>query len=352
MDAFYYIIVTVFGNIVTALFTKEKKSAKTIVHLILLFALCGIENLILQQRLSTDLIYMLYPLTVYLPLILYYIFVLKTPVCQAIFAVTGAYMLTTPRKWICLFFKNMINGGAAADILIQICVSAGLIFVVYKFVSPVVIKIFSFGKQEANYLCVMPLTAYIITYATTVYSDVLFKYPSITIPLLTTVMSVSFIGFEVYFFNYSAKKSNLQHAQELFKMQINSAKKLFLSKEEENFFCKNQAANSLLSMYKYAAKEKNILFACSCKLPEDTDSAEVFAILSYILNSALNSAKSYIKLEILKIKNQIFIKVQTDGDASYETSFLNTLQLACSKSGGMLYTNNKQYDIQVAIKDR
>ena len=105
-------------------------------------------------------------------------------------------------------------------------------------------------------------------------------------------------------------------------------------------------------MYKYAAKEKNILFACSCKLPEDTDSAEVFAILSCILNSALDSAKSYIKLEILKIKNQIFIKVQTDGDASYETSFLNTLQLACSKSGGMLYTNNKQYDIQVAIKDR
>lgn len=233
MDAFYYIIVTVFGNIVTALFTKEKKSAKTIVHLILLFALCGVENLILQQRLSTDLIYILYPLTVHLPLILYYIFVLKTPVCQAIFAVTGAYMLTTPRKWICLFFKNMINGGAAADILIQICVSAGLIFVVYKSVSPVVIKIFSFGKQEVNYLCVMPLTAYIITYATTVYSDVLFKYPSITIPLLTTVMSVSFIGFEVYFFNYSVEKSNLQHAQELFKMQINSAKKLFLSKEEE-----------------------------------------------------------------------------------------------------------------------
>ena len=127
----------------------------------------------------------------------------------------------------------MINGGAATDILIQICVSAGLIFVVYKSVSPVVIKIFSFGKQEANYLCVMPLTAYIITYATTVYSDVLFKYPSITIPLLTTVMSVSFIGFEVYFFNYSAEKSNLQHAQELFKMQINSAKKLFLSKAEE-----------------------------------------------------------------------------------------------------------------------
>ena len=102
LDVLNFIVVTLYGNVLMLLFTKQKVSKAHAAGLTLLYLFSGLLNLLLHEFVSNDVLYMLYPLTVHLPLLVYYICAMKTPLPQAVFALTAAYVLTTPRKWLCL----------------------------------------------------------------------------------------------------------------------------------------------------------------------------------------------------------------------------------------------------------
>lgn len=345
-----YITVTLYGFVIMFLFTKEQKTVQKVIGLAVLYVLSGLLNLYLSFRLDNDILYMLYPLTVHIPLFLYYVLVIKTPFCQALFALTSAYILTTPRKWICELFIFLFGGSDLAFALTEITVSAVLVPPVAKFTAPVIRRIFKSNRKEADYLCILPFLVYLISYATTVYSDVLFSYPMITIPVLTTVLSIFFIGFEVYFFDYTTEITNARHNSEILKLQLKSVEKLARHMGSgEKYFCENKTVNSFLSMYAAAAESKNILFVCSCNFDASLDDSDILVILTSILDGALCSAEKYIKFEALQMKRQICIMAETDGDGMYDSPALAALSSAVENGKGIISTEKKKYKIQISI---
>ena len=226
LDVLNFVTVTLYGCIIMILFMNETENK---LHICGLFAICllgGILNLVLRQKFSNGILYMTYPLTVHLPLLLYFIFVMKNSVYGAIFALTAAYTLTTPRKWLCILVTHLLGGGALAEAAAEIGVSVVLLLLIAKFMSKIVRKIFAGGPKEAKYLCILPAAVYVITYATTVYSDFLMSRPNITIPVLTTALSVFFIGFEIYFFDYAFERVNIRHSKQLADLQLRSVERL------------------------------------------------------------------------------------------------------------------------------
>ena len=351
MIIYNFVIVTLYGMTIMLLFTKEKKSAAQIAGLGALFLLGGLLNLALSQRLSRSILYMLYPLTVHAPLMLYYAFVIKTPFYQNVFALTAAYMLTTPRKWLTEFMVYLLGGGMAVSVISEAAVSAALILLIAKFAAPRVIKIFDLEQREIKYIAVLPAAAYTITYATTVYSDLLFSRPTVTIPVLTTVLTVFFIGFEVCFFDYTNEKTEIRHSRELLDLQLRSVERLAGHLDgAENYFCADKRINAFLSMYRAAARAKNTVFVCGCSLPDGAGTADFLVVLTCMLDDAVSGAREYIRFDAAQKNDQLCIMTMTDGAANYDPILITTLNTVVKRHSGIIYTDKNNYKIQISIK--
>ena len=353
LDVLNYIIVTLDGNIITLLLTPKKKTAPQLAGLAGVFVFSGLLNLLLWKVLDVGVLYMLYPLTVHMPLLLYYIFAVRTPVYKAVFAITAAYMLTTPRKWLCVLILFWIGGGVARTVLTEVLVSAVLIILTAKFLAPVVMRIFEADNRETNLFCLLPAAVYTITYATTVYSDFLYSYPMITIPVLTTALSVFFISFVIYFFDYTNTKTNSRHSRELVELQLRSVEKLAEHTNiAETYFCGNKTINAFLSVYKANADANGILFRCDCNLTDGLQNVfEVLVIVSAILDDALGKAKKYVRFEAVQKNKQVCIMAETDGASDYDKTMLAILKSVADKYRGVLYTYEDSYKIQMSINN-
>lgn len=350
MEVLNFIIVTLYGNNIMLFFTDANKSKLQLFGLLPLYIFSGVLNLVLWKFLKAEVLYMLYPFTVHLPLLLYYIFALKTPSCRALFALTAAYMLTTPRKWLCVLAKHFLGDGIFLSSAAEVLISAVLLILIYRYAAPVVNKVFKSNPREADRLCILPSAVYIITYATTVYSDFLFRFPMITIPVLTTVLTVFFVGFEIYFFDYTLERASIHHEKEMFDLQIRSIERLATHIKGEDVFCENKTVNSFLSMYKAAAKGKGVEFICRCSVSPDINTLETVAVLTDAVEAALESAEKYIEIEVLQKKGQICIMIKTDAAPIYDESVNSMLSIAVGKSGGLIYMDENNYKIQISIK--
>lgn len=351
MSIINYIIVTLYGFILMALFIKEPKNKFCIMGFTAFYIISGIINLFLYIYLGAKAVYMLYPLTVHIPLLICCIAIIKTPPYEALFALGAAYTLTTPRKWIAEAIMYSVWHKILTEAAVQITVSAALILLTAKFLSPAANKIFSSNNKEVKYICIPPMVLYVISYATTVYSDLWFKYPNFSIPFLTTVISVLFIIFEVYFFNCITQNINIRHNKEILELQIRSVQRLSQHiTDGKNYFCRNKTLNAFFSMYKAYSNAKNIYFVCDSNLNDEPNCFDILAIITSMLDDALANAKTYIKFKALQNGGQICIMSQTDGNAVYDNVMLSALKSAVLKKRGIIECAKDQYKIQIALK--
>lgn len=356
-DVVNFIVVTVYGSVLTLLFAKDKCGTAELCGMSGVFVFGGLLNLMLSvfASLGNDVLYMLYPLTVHLTLLLFIVFVLKVRFCRALFALTTAYILTTPRKWLFVLLGNVFyrafGENIFSDTAAEIIPSALILVLTAKFAVPSVRRVFGSKEKETDLLCILPAAVYVMIYATTVYSDFLYGRPEITMPILTTLLSIFFIAFTVFVFDLVSGKRELRHSEELLEIQHRAVSKLsrFIG-GDERWYCKNTLINDYLSMYDAAAKSAGILFVCNCNFSEETDTDAALVIITSILDDALGKAKKHIKLEALRKRNRIDIMVEADCGADYGSSLLLTLGSAVRKNNGIIYSDESIYKIQISIK--
>ncbi len=84
MSIINYIIVTLYGFILTALFIKEPKNKFCIMEFTAFYIISGIINLFLYIYLGAKAVFLLYPLTVHIPLPICCIAIIKTPPYEAL----------------------------------------------------------------------------------------------------------------------------------------------------------------------------------------------------------------------------------------------------------------------------
>ena len=73
MEVLNFVTVTLYGNVIMYLFTEEEKDRMRLLGFAALYLFCEALNLFLHRHFSEELLYMLYPFTVHLPLSVFFI---------------------------------------------------------------------------------------------------------------------------------------------------------------------------------------------------------------------------------------------------------------------------------------
>lgn len=136
---------------------------------------------------------------------------------------------------------------------------------------------------------------------------------------------------------------------------INGAKE-FLSKEltqiksvSETPFCENRPVNTVLEEYRARAQKRGLEFSADIHIPPRLfcDETELCVMLSNLLENSTEAAKTYIKVSIKSLNNQISVNIKNDYDGmlvkdasgSYVTTKIHGLGLGLKSASAILRKN-------------
>ncbi|MEG2669899.1 MAG: hypothetical protein RR957_05485, partial [Oscillospiraceae bacterium] len=117
LNVIHYLSVTFFGMVLVIWFCNIKITIRTLAEFMGLGILGGLINLYVSIKLEGEAVYLFYPLTIHLPLLVFCMIRQKRFVWQSVFAITMAYMLTTPRKWLFEFLAHLCGGTVVVTIV-------------------------------------------------------------------------------------------------------------------------------------------------------------------------------------------------------------------------------------------
>ena len=178
-----YIFVLIFGIIVSFYFAdiRLEDNHKLFIYTTLTFALF---QAVCYLLLGQNMLYKSYPFLIHIPLILVIRFVCHKNIYISSIAVLSAYLMCTPRKWF---------GTAAAYIfkdIVSIIITIPLLFIVIKYISPYIIRLKNESKTIISMFFLLPLTYYILEYAFTVYTDLLYRGEAVVIEFMDSFIVI------------------------------------------------------------------------------------------------------------------------------------------------------------------
>ena len=163
-----------FFGIVTALYLADIPFQKH--KRLYLFTLLGFSGaqLVFYLLLGMDRLYRCYPFLIHLPLILLIHFMLHRNLYISIIAVLTAYLLCTPRKWAGTLAASFFGYDPVVSNIVTILVTLPMLYLVIRFISPYVVRLKYESKTILSFFFLLPLSYYILEYAFTVYTDLLY----------------------------------------------------------------------------------------------------------------------------------------------------------------------------------
>jgi hypothetical protein len=368
-----YLSVFMYGLLIMVFLLDIRMDKKNLVTLSAYVAISVIFQFILYAILGWPFLEKVYPFVVHLPLLTFFCTFFKKRLDCVLFVLCTAYILTTPRRWIgdllALFFNN--NQSIAA--IFKMIVSIPLLFVIYKYLRPYVIKILAYSDVKIRLLVIIPLIYYVIAYLTTVYTQLLYLSRVVVIGILTTGLASVFYYFLVAYFNELEKRFEIQNEQNILSVQLSAlqARTETMKQAEENAmihrhdlrhhlhlingylienntaeaqkyivameetidntatvkYCDNQAINLILSSYINMAKNENIAVKTQAYIPKTCEIADMdlCIILANAIENAINACMNIKETSNRKINiscksknDKLFIEVTN--------SFIGVLQ--------------------------
>lgn len=367
--------VLIYGTLIMVFFLNIKLNKKNITILLAYTAMSLILKAQLYYNYNEGFIEKLYPFMIHIPLIIFFSVILKKRLNLVLFVLFSAYIFTAPRRWIGELVASYFNNDIYVLVITKIIISVILLFVIYKYVRPYIKDIMNYSNKRINMLTIVPAIYYILTYATTVYTEVLYKSNI----LVDGLFSVGF-NFILYIFiiAYSIemdKSFGLQMQQGILKLevdamitQIEDYKKAqmqdaiyrhdlrhhlqFISTSiSENHLdealeyiskinklietthiiqiCQNTSVNLILSAYKAKAESANIDMEISAIVPKSIpmEVTDVCVILGNGIENAMNACKSIVGESNKKVRiickfanNKLMIEIcnSFEGEITFE----------------------------------
>lgn len=184
-----YIFVLIFGIVVSFYFAditweyNKKLFIYTLIGFAILQAICYV---ILGER----ILYKSYPFIIHIPLILVIKFICHKSTYISSIAVMSAYLMCTPRKWFGTAAAYIFKDIPMISDIVTIIITVPLIFVVIKYISPYIIRLENESKTIISIFFLLPLTYYILEYAFTVYTDLLYRGEAIIIEFMDSFIVI------------------------------------------------------------------------------------------------------------------------------------------------------------------
>ncbi len=204
-----YVFVLIFGIVVSFYFAditwedNKKLYIYTLIGFAMLQAVC---YAILGER----MLYKSYPFIIHIPLILVIRFICHKNIYISSIAVLSAYLMCTPRKWfgtaVACIFKNIPMISDIATIVITV----PLIYIVIKYLSPYIVRLKNESKTIISIFFLLPLTYYILEYAFTVYTDLLYRGEAVVIEFMDSFIVILYFILSIVTLTLSNRKNDAE----------------------------------------------------------------------------------------------------------------------------------------------
>lgn len=293
-----------------------------------LFTLLGFSSaqFVFYLLLGTDRLYRCYPFLIHLPLILLIHFMLHRNLYISIIAVLTAYLLCTPRKWAGTLAASFFGYDPVVSNIVTILVTLPMLYLVIRFISPYVIRLKYENKTILSFFFLLPLSYYVLEYAFTVYTDLLYTGGPAVIDFMDTFIVLLYFILSTLTLNFSNQIKKAEHENILLTVAAAQAQKEISQLSDSQ----HQAA-----IYRHDLRH-HMNFLKSSLLSGNTDQALSYIneicttldnsrIVRYSENDALNLILSYYAQKALSEGITVDISVTTADFSRFQITSLCSL---------------------------
>lgn len=219
-----YAFVLFFGVWASLAFADFPFRQHTRFYLLTLLGFGGIQ-IAAYLILGEALLYKCYPLLIHLPLILLIYFVLHRNIYISVNAVFSAYLLCTPRKWLGTFVAFFFDNDPRVSNLVTILVTIPLLLLVEYYITPHIIKLKYEQKRTLLLFFLLPLSYYIIEYALTVYTDLLYSGGAFVVEFMDSFIVLLYFILSMLSLEFSNQKNQAERENILLTTAAQQAEK-------------------------------------------------------------------------------------------------------------------------------
>lgn len=217
-----YILVLVFGAVITVNFAGYKKTTKNriaITVMILMIFLLQLASFYLAGFTATT---KLYPLITHVPMVIFIERYLRRPRSIAIVSVLTAYLCCQPPNWLGIAAHYYWDSSLA----FFVGDSLGILIMFYlikRYVADSVNQVMSYSKRSLYLFGSFPLIYYVFDYTTTIYTEFLYSGARIVVEFFPSVLSMFYIIFVMVYSSEMQKQNQLELDNAMQKMQSERA---------------------------------------------------------------------------------------------------------------------------------
>lgn len=332
-----YGMVFAYGIIISCLFAGIKAIKKNVCSMIVFFIIICDIQILFYFLFGFKAVEMHYPLITHAPLLLFLIYYFDIKFSTALSAILSAYLFTIPRRFIGTFFDSVVEKGENISYIAQILIALPIIYIINRNIAPAVKMLISTKGKTTYLFSGFLLIYYIFSYATTVYSNLLYAGNNLAVELLYTICVVGYFIFSVLYYQESVKRLTTETNYNLLIIKAEQAEKtLNMMKESQKLtakyrhdlrhhirfiktclannkineantylnnldrsfndvkietFCDNTDANLVISYYLSIAKAANINVQVNTVIPRDIaiSSIDLCVVLSNLLENAIKA---------------------------------------------------------------
>ncbi len=204
-----YVFVLFFGVVVSLYLADINFMDHKVLYFCTLLGFGAAEG-IFYLFMGESLLYKCYPLLIHLPLILLIWLVFHRNFYVSTIAVLSAYLMCTPRKWFGTLAKYIFPEIPVISDVVTIVITIPLLIVVIKYISPYIIKLKEESKNIISMFFLLPLTYYILEYALTVYTNLLYTGKAVIIEFMDSFIVVLYFFLSIVTLSMSNKKNTAE----------------------------------------------------------------------------------------------------------------------------------------------
>lgn len=130
----------------------------------------------------------------------------------------SAYLMCTPRKWFGTLAMYVFPQVHMISDITTIAVTIPLLLIVVKYISPYIIRLKDESRTIISLFFLLPLTYYILEYAFTVYTDLLYTGKAVIIEFMDSFIVILYFTLSIVTLHLSNKKT-LLNVRILFSLQ-------------------------------------------------------------------------------------------------------------------------------------
>lgn len=189
-----YIVVNLFGSILSAAFSGIRKSDKQRKWIVLIVGITLTLQGIIYYLFGVQVVQFFYPLISHLPLFFVLWYVTKRGLCSLTAVLTG-YLCCQLRRWVALFIARFFENNDLMLHVIQIIITFPLLFLLLRFVVPGVREMICHPAKEMWTFAVIPIVYYLFDYTTAVYTKLLYNGSYVVAEFMPTVCCAVYLIF-------------------------------------------------------------------------------------------------------------------------------------------------------------